>query len=204
MSRPSAQQLDQLYKQTLAASKRFASYNFREYFVRRTNERFTPLLSSSDTSGNVDASVNQKWWEKRVQELDVLKRAGEVNRTFQGPKMVIEHARPITGESIWSFPNRWSLRSVLMILLFFFDDLLVYSRWWRGRRSQSLVPRALPGPSPFYPSHRFISISHTPLPSTLSQAEPQTRRYGITTATVLSPPFAWHVQNRNLPTSGDA
>lgn len=138
MSRPSAQQLDQLYKQTLAASKRFASYNFREYFVRRTNERFTPLLSSSDTSGNVDASVDQKWWEKRVQELDVLKRAGEVNRTFQGPKMVIEHARPITGESIWSFPNRWSLRSVLMILLFFFDDLLVYSRWWRGRRSQSL------------------------------------------------------------------
>lgn len=135
MSRPSSQQLDQLYKQTLAASKRFASYNFREYFVRRTNERFTPLLSSSATSGNVDASVDQKWWEKRVQELDVLKRAGEVNRTFQGPKMVIEHARPITGEPILSFQSRGRLDFLLMTFVFFPDNLLVYSRWWRGRRS---------------------------------------------------------------------
>jgi hypothetical protein len=99
MSRPTAQQLDQLYKQTLAASKRFASYNFREYFVRRTNERFTPLLSFSGHEGKIDASLDQKWWESRVRELDVLKRAGEVNRMFQGPKMVIEHARPITGRS---------------------------------------------------------------------------------------------------------
>jgi hypothetical protein len=43
----------------------------------------------------------------------VLKRAGEVNRTFQGPKMVIEHARPITGEHISSFPSRWWLDIVL-------------------------------------------------------------------------------------------
>lgn len=29
-------------------------------------------------------------------ELEVLKRAAEINRMYEGPKLVVEHARPIT------------------------------------------------------------------------------------------------------------
>jgi hypothetical protein len=58
-------------------------------------------------------------------------------------------------------------------------------------RASKPVPRALPDQRHSIPLITFIY--HPPLPSTLSQAEPQTRRYGITTATVLSPPSAWHV-----------
>jgi hypothetical protein len=94
MSRPSSQQIRQLYDQTLAASKQFASYNFRSYFVRRTNEKFTPLLSADSSS---TTNLDEKWWQARVEELNVLKRSGEVNKTFQGPKLVVEHAMPITG-----------------------------------------------------------------------------------------------------------
>ena len=37
-----------------------------------------------------------KFYEEKKAELEVLKRASEVNRQFAGPKLVVEHARPIT------------------------------------------------------------------------------------------------------------
>jgi hypothetical protein len=37
-----------------------------------------------------------KFYETKQAELEVLKRASEVNRMFAGSKLVVEHARPIT------------------------------------------------------------------------------------------------------------
>lgn len=38
-----------------------------------------------------------KFLEERSKELEVMKRSAEVNRMFEGPKLVVEHAQPITG-----------------------------------------------------------------------------------------------------------
>jgi hypothetical protein len=103
MSRPSAKQIEQLYKQTLSASKQFASYNFREFFVRKTEQKFAPLLSQSSSSAA--DGIDKQWWDARIKELEVLKRSGQINRTFQGPKLVVEHAKPITGKSLYWEPT---------------------------------------------------------------------------------------------------
>lgn len=96
---PSLAQVQALHKSLLTASQRFATYNFNEYFVRRTNETFKPVLESlsSSSSAGQDAKSLAKFVEEQKIELEVLKRAGEINRMFEGPKLVVEHARPITG-----------------------------------------------------------------------------------------------------------
>jgi len=40
---PSRQQILRLYGSTLRAAKSFSSYNFRNYFVRRTRENFRSI-----------------------------------------------------------------------------------------------------------------------------------------------------------------
>jgi hypothetical protein len=97
---PSLAQVQALHKSLLTASQRFATYNFNEYFVRRTNETFKPVLeslSSKSLSTSQDTASLTKFVEEQKIELEVLKRAGEINRMFEGPKLVVEHARPITG-----------------------------------------------------------------------------------------------------------
>lgn len=95
---PSLAQVQALHNSLLTASKRFATYNFNEYFVRRTNETFKPVLASlsSPSSTSTDASDLRKFFDEQKMELEVLKRAGEINRMFEGPKLVVEHAKPIT------------------------------------------------------------------------------------------------------------
>ena len=60
MSAPTKEAISQLYNNTLRASRAFSSYNFREYFVRRTNEKFQALQvcelnlgTGSHVNGNV-------------------------------------------------------------------------------------------------------------------------------------------------------
>jgi hypothetical protein len=36
------------------------------------------------------------FYAEKQAELEVLKRAAEVNRMYEGPKLVVEHAQPIT------------------------------------------------------------------------------------------------------------
>ncbi|KAI9635325.1 putative mitochondrion protein, partial [Dioszegia hungarica] len=87
-----------LYKATHASASRFASYNFHNYFVRRTDETFRPVIQSleSDPKSMTPEAVT-RFLEERGQELEVLKRSAEVNRLYEGPKLVVEHATPITG-----------------------------------------------------------------------------------------------------------
>lgn len=95
---PSPAAIDALYNATLATARRFSSYNFQNYFVRRTNDHFGKA-STPATGQQQQAGMSQEQYDARVKELEVLKRAAEVNRMFEGPKLVVEHARPITGES---------------------------------------------------------------------------------------------------------
>ncbi|WFD29945.1 hypothetical protein MSPP1_000959 [Malassezia sp. CBS 17886] len=46
---PTREQLLALYRQHMNAARSFASYNFREYFLRRTRDKFRGALSPGDT-----------------------------------------------------------------------------------------------------------------------------------------------------------
>jgi hypothetical protein len=101
---PSPAQIRSLYQSLLQTSSRFGSYNFKTYFTRRTREKFEPIIQSLESSnggaGAAAAQVDlQQFFVDQSKELEVLKRAAEVNRMYEGPKLVVEHASPITGES---------------------------------------------------------------------------------------------------------
>ncbi|WVN88005.1 uncharacterized protein L203_103203 [Cryptococcus depauperatus CBS 7841] len=99
---PTVQQIQSLYRATVSASQQFSSYNFKKYFLRRTDEVFKPVLASINPPAG-SAPVNPpdpvqlaQFYEDRKAQLEVIRRASEVNRMYQGPKLVVEHARPIT------------------------------------------------------------------------------------------------------------
>ncbi|WVQ97893.1 hypothetical protein IAU59_005010 [Kwoniella sp. CBS 9459] len=100
---PTLTQIQSLYNSTITAASRFASYNFHNYFLRRTDQVFKPVLDSLSppagsevTASSPDPNALSKFYEEQTKELEVIKRAAEVNRMFEGPKLVVEHARPIT------------------------------------------------------------------------------------------------------------
>ncbi|KAK4689846.1 LYR motif-containing protein 4, partial [Tremellales sp. Uapishka_1] len=100
---PSLTQIQSLYSSTITAASRFTSYNFHNYFLRRTDEAFKPILTALDPPpGSTPVSLPNpsdlaKFYEEQTTELEVLKRAAEVNRMYEGPKLVVEQATPITG-----------------------------------------------------------------------------------------------------------
>ncbi|OCF37482.1 mitochondrial protein [Kwoniella heveanensis BCC8398] len=100
---PTLTQIQSLYNSTITAASRFTSYNFHNYFLRRTDRVFKPVLDSLSpppgsevTAKSPDLNALSKFYEEQTKELEVIKRAAEVNRMFEGPKLVVEHARPIT------------------------------------------------------------------------------------------------------------
>lgn len=97
---PSAAQIRSLYQNTLAASKRFSSYNFGQYFIRRTQKTFEPYLQSDDKITAAKPEELVKFYQQQTAALAILRRSGEVNRMYEGPQLVIEHALPITGMSL--------------------------------------------------------------------------------------------------------
>ena len=100
---PTLVQVQGLYNAMITAASRFASYNYRNHFLRRTDEMYKPILAAlNPTPGSTPVSSPDladlaKFYEEQSKELEVLKRAAEVNRMYEGPKLVVEHARPITG-----------------------------------------------------------------------------------------------------------
>ncbi|GHJ88634.1 hypothetical protein NliqN6_5036 [Naganishia liquefaciens] len=93
---PSPAQIRTLYQNTLAASKRFSSYNFGQYFLRRTQQTFEPYLQSDDKLQAAKSEELVAFYQQQTAALEVLRRSGEVNRMYEGPQLVIEHALPIT------------------------------------------------------------------------------------------------------------
>jgi len=99
---PTLTQLQSLHSALINSSSRFGSYNFRQHFVRHADDVFQPVFSalsppagSTPTSPPDATALAALYWEQQ-KELEVLKRAAEVNRMFAGPRLVVEHASPIT------------------------------------------------------------------------------------------------------------
>lgn len=112
---PTREQILMLYRAHLATARSFASYNFREYFVRRTRDQFRALLypETSSAAENVNASNSllsnvpttnkampsvqpmsadklSKFYQEATEELQVLQRAAITNRMYVGERLVVE------------------------------------------------------------------------------------------------------------------
>ncbi|KZT60007.1 hypothetical protein CALCODRAFT_492997 [Calocera cornea HHB12733] len=87
MSAPTRSQVLGLYTTMLRTSRTFASYNFRNYFIRRTKEKFREHANETNP-----AKVSELY-QDGMKELEVLRRAAVVNRLYEGPKLVVEKER---------------------------------------------------------------------------------------------------------------
>ncbi|ORX34521.1 hypothetical protein BD324DRAFT_583259 [Kockovaella imperatae] len=96
---PTLAQVQTLYNATKSAASKFTTYNFRTHFLRRTDEVFKPVLASLESGSSSSSSPESlsTFYQEHQAELEVLKRSAEVNRMFEGPKLVVEHPRIITG-----------------------------------------------------------------------------------------------------------
>jgi len=77
----------------LRSSRSFSSYNFREYFVRRTKGTFREIQDEKDPA-KLSAFYNDK-----VKELAVLKRSAIVNQLYGGWRLVVEDKQPVLERS---------------------------------------------------------------------------------------------------------
>ncbi|TCD61145.1 hypothetical protein EIP91_008991 [Steccherinum ochraceum] len=86
---PTKQSMLSLYASMLRASRTFSSYNFRQYFVRRTKSVFQEIKDEQDP-----VKLRTFYAEKK-KELDVLKRSAIVNQLYGGWKLVVEKQSPV-------------------------------------------------------------------------------------------------------------
>ncbi|KAI1787295.1 hypothetical protein LXA43DRAFT_896469 [Ganoderma leucocontextum] len=85
---PTKQSLLHLYHSMLRTSQSFSSYNFRNYFVRRTKSTFREIQDEADPA-KLAAFYNDK-----AKELAVLKRSAIVNQLYGGWRLVVEDQKP--------------------------------------------------------------------------------------------------------------
>ncbi|KAJ3900946.1 hypothetical protein F5879DRAFT_372350 [Lentinula edodes] len=85
---PSRRAILSLYHSTLRTSKSFSSYNFRNYFIRRTKYTFRTIQSESDP-----ARI-QSQYSEAVRELAVLRRSAIVNQLYGGWRLAVEDQKP--------------------------------------------------------------------------------------------------------------
>ncbi|KAG8893446.1 hypothetical protein FRC00_010512 [Tulasnella sp. 408] len=88
---PTPAQIKALYQSFIRTSRSFASYNFRSYFIRNSQEKFRAHLEEKDPQRITEL------YNKAQEDLAALKRAAVVNRLYEGPKLVVEKPRPIVG-----------------------------------------------------------------------------------------------------------
>lgn len=81
---PSAKAILQLYASMLRTSRSFSSYNFREYFLRRTKSTFREIQKEKDPA-RVAALHSES-----VKELTALKRGAIVNQLYGGWTLAVE------------------------------------------------------------------------------------------------------------------
>ncbi|KAH9903451.1 hypothetical protein C8Q73DRAFT_742507 [Cubamyces lactineus] len=81
---PTKQSILHLYHSMLRTSQSFSSYNFRQYFVRRTKSTFREVQNETDPAKLA------AFYEEKAKELAVLKRSAIVNQLYGGWKVVVE------------------------------------------------------------------------------------------------------------------
>jgi hypothetical protein len=85
---PSPRAILSLYSATLRTSRSFSSYNFREYFLRRTKAAFREM------QGETDPAKVSAFYQATVKELATLKRSAIVNQLYGGWRLVVEKQKP--------------------------------------------------------------------------------------------------------------
>ncbi|TFY68304.1 hypothetical protein EVJ58_g1079 [Rhodofomes roseus] len=81
---PTKQALTELFNATMRTSREFSSYNFRNYFIRRTKSTFQEIENESEPA-KLSAFYNE-----RSKELATLKRSAIVNQLYGGWQLVVE------------------------------------------------------------------------------------------------------------------
>ncbi|KAJ6588486.1 hypothetical protein B0H19DRAFT_1099642 [Mycena capillaripes] len=81
---PSRRSILSLYSTMLRTSHSFSSYNFRTYFVRRTQETFRAFQNESD------AGKIKSMYSDAVADLAVLRRSAAVNQMYGGWRLAVE------------------------------------------------------------------------------------------------------------------
>ncbi|KAF7726202.1 hypothetical protein EC973_009000 [Apophysomyces ossiformis] len=86
MSTPATRaQVLALYRQFFRHGNKFASYNFRDYALRRSRDAFRANAAETDPA-KIAACI-----EKAQKELDILKRQASISTLYtRGEKLVIE------------------------------------------------------------------------------------------------------------------
>ena len=84
LAAPSKEAIKSLYKNMLHSSQSFSSYNFRQYFVRRTEDTFKQLNEEQDSNKLKDL------YAEAVKESKVIQRSSIVNQLYGGWKLAIE------------------------------------------------------------------------------------------------------------------
>ncbi|KAI5475939.1 hypothetical protein MNV49_000714 [Pseudohyphozyma bogoriensis] len=100
-----------LYNEQLRVASSFNAYNFRHYFLRLANDRFTTELPSLLDEGSTFSIVKEargehcetalvsseegkerlrKWYDENVEDLAVMARSAVVNNMYETPKLVVE------------------------------------------------------------------------------------------------------------------
>lgn len=77
-----------LYRHLLRYSSRIASYNFREYALRRTRDAFQINRSVADQRQLQDLM------QRGYKELATLKRQSAISQMYNGDKLIVEHSAP--------------------------------------------------------------------------------------------------------------
>lgn len=101
---PTRQAILNLYHTSLRTSQSFSSYNFREYFVRRTKDSFRTIqvrwsLDSGPCLRLAVLTIKQKetdperlrvLYAEAVKEQTILQRSALVNQLYGGWKVAVE------------------------------------------------------------------------------------------------------------------
>jgi len=75
-----------LYSALLRASRSFTSYNFRQYFIRRTRSTFRQIQEEKDPGKLAE------FYKTGVKDLEVLRRSAVVNSLYGGRRLVVERS----------------------------------------------------------------------------------------------------------------
>jgi hypothetical protein len=89
---PTKEALTNLYSTFMRTSKSFSSYNFRQYFVRQTQDRFRSINEETD------ATKVSAMYQEAVKDLAVLRRSAMVNQLYGGWKLVVEQPEEKSAE----------------------------------------------------------------------------------------------------------
>ncbi|KAG2111536.1 uncharacterized protein F5147DRAFT_609586 [Suillus discolor] len=81
---PARKAILDLYASTLRTAKSFSSYNFRTYFVRRTEDTFRGIQAEQDPIKLSHA------YKEAVKELSVLRRCAVMNQLYGGARLAVE------------------------------------------------------------------------------------------------------------------